>query len=89
MKLELGMQPVKKIVDGKVAAADLQNILNCSDVATVFLDNALNIRFFTPAPSGRAGWVAKRSLHGPLSHIASSNPTLAKKADEKPSTSPR
>ncbi len=30
-------------------AADLQNILDSSDVATLFLDTALNIRFFTPA----------------------------------------
>jgi two-component system CheB/CheR fusion protein len=28
---------------------DLQNILHSSDVATLFLDSALNIRFFTPA----------------------------------------
>ena len=30
-------------------ANDLQNILYSSDVATIFLDNDLNIRFFTPA----------------------------------------
>ncbi len=30
-------------------ANDLQNILYSSDVATIFLDNKLNIRFFTPA----------------------------------------
>ncbi|MGA2128064.1 MAG: CheR family methyltransferase [Xanthobacteraceae bacterium] len=28
---------------------DLRNIMNCSDVATLFLDTNLNIRFFTPA----------------------------------------
>jgi two-component system, chemotaxis family, CheB/CheR fusion protein len=33
----------------RATAADLQNILNSSDVATIFLDTALNIRFFTPA----------------------------------------
>jgi two-component system CheB/CheR fusion protein len=33
----------------RATAADLQNILNSSDSATLFLDTALGIRFFTPA----------------------------------------
>ena len=33
----------------RVTANDLQNILYSTDVATVFLDTDLNIRFFTPA----------------------------------------
>ena len=33
----------------RTTANDLQNILYSTDVATLFLDSALNIRFFTPA----------------------------------------
>lgn len=33
----------------RTTANDLQNILYSTDVATLFLDDALNIRFFTPA----------------------------------------
>ena len=33
----------------RVTSSDLQNILNSADVATLFLDRDLNIRFFTPA----------------------------------------
>jgi two-component system CheB/CheR fusion protein len=33
----------------RTTSADLQNILYSTDVATLFLDPALNIRFFTPA----------------------------------------
>jgi len=33
----------------RAMANDLQNILNSADIATVFLDRQLNIRFFTPA----------------------------------------
>ncbi len=32
----------------RATSSDLQNILNSSDVAPLFLDNAFNIRFFTP-----------------------------------------
>ena len=33
----------------RTTSNDLQNILNSTDVATLFLDEGLNIRFFTPA----------------------------------------
>jgi len=35
----------------RTTANDLQNLLYSTDVATLFLDNDLNIRFFTPAAS--------------------------------------
>src|SRR3984885_15811459 len=37
---------------------DLQNILYSIDVATLFLDTDLNIRFFTPATRSLFGFVA-------------------------------
>jgi len=41
---------LQEALDGqRDAANDLQNILYSADVATLFLDSALNIRFFTPA----------------------------------------
>ena len=42
----------------RTTAADLQNILNSSDVATLFLDIDLNIRFFTPASRSLFGVIA-------------------------------
>jgi two-component system CheB/CheR fusion protein len=33
----------------RTTSNDLQNVLNSTDVATIFLDTALNIRFYTPA----------------------------------------
>ena len=53
----------------RATAADLQNILNCSDVATVFLDNALNIRFFTPAAKSLFG-VTSVDIGRPLADLA-------------------
>ena len=53
----------------RATAADLQNILNSSDVATVFLDNALNIRFFTPAAKSLFG-VTGVDIGRPLADLA-------------------
>ena len=53
----------------RAIAADLQNILNSSDVATVFLDNALNIRFFTPAAKSLFG-VTSVDIGRPLADLA-------------------
>src|SRR5579863_7279245 len=33
----------------RTTANDLRNVLNSANVATIFLDDRLNIRFFTPA----------------------------------------
>ncbi|MGA9265373.1 MAG: response regulator, partial [Rhodomicrobium sp.] len=53
----------------RATAADLQNILNSSDVATLFLDNALNIRFFTPAAKSLFG-VTGVDIGRPLTDLA-------------------
>ncbi len=53
----------------RATAADLQNILNSSDVATLFLDNALNIRFFTPAAKSFFG-VTSVDIGRPLTDLA-------------------
>ena len=53
----------------RATAADLQNILNSSDIATVFLDKALNIRFFTPAAKSLFG-VTLVDIGRPLADLA-------------------
>jgi two-component system CheB/CheR fusion protein len=53
----------------RATAADLQNILNSSDVATLFLDTSLNIRFFTPAAKSLFG-VSGVDIGRPLADLA-------------------
>jgi two-component system CheB/CheR fusion protein len=48
---------------------DLQNILNSSDAATLFLDENLNIRFFTPSAASRFNLIAS-DVGRPLSDLA-------------------
>ncbi|MEI8395815.1 MAG: chemotaxis protein CheB [Rhodospirillaceae bacterium] len=48
---------------------DLQNILNSSDVATLFLDDQLNIRLFTPAAKSLFGVIAT-DIGRPMSDLA-------------------
>jgi two-component system CheB/CheR fusion protein len=50
-------------------ASDLQNILNSSDIATVFLDRNFNIRFFTPAAQSSFGIIAT-DVGRPLANLA-------------------
>ncbi|MGH7554081.1 MAG: response regulator, partial [Longimicrobiales bacterium] len=45
----LNSQLHETVEQQRATSKDLQNILNSSDVATLFLDADLNIRFFTPA----------------------------------------
>ena len=45
----LNSQLQETLEQQRATSADLQNILNSSGVATLFLDPAFNIRFFTPA----------------------------------------
>ncbi len=50
-------------------ASDLRNILNSSDVATLFLDRAFNIRFFTPPATALFGLIAS-DVGRPLADLA-------------------
>ena len=45
----LNSQLHETVEQQRATSNDLQNILNSTDVATLFLDGELNIRFFTPA----------------------------------------
>lgn len=45
----LNSQLHETVEQQRATSDDLQNILNSTDVATLFLDSDLNIRFFTPA----------------------------------------
>ena len=45
----LNSQLHETVEQQRATSDDLQNILNSTDVATLFLDGDLNIRFFTPA----------------------------------------
>jgi two-component system CheB/CheR fusion protein len=51
------------------SASDLRNILNSSDVATLFLDQAFNIRFFTPPATALFGLIAS-DVGRPLADLA-------------------
>ena len=48
---------------------DLKNILNSSDVATLFLDRDLNVRYFTPAASPLFNLIST-DVGRPLTHLA-------------------
>jgi two-component system, chemotaxis family, CheB/CheR fusion protein len=45
----LNAQLQETVAQQRATTSDMQNILNSSDLATLFLDQALRIRFFTPA----------------------------------------
>ncbi len=53
----------------KALANDLENILNSSDLATLFLDEKLNIRFFTPAATALFS-VISSDVGRPLADLA-------------------
>ena len=54
---------------------DLQNILNSSDASTLFLDENLNIRFFTPSAASRFNLIAS-DVGRPLADFANPLPAL-------------
>lgn len=53
----------------RTTSNDLQNILNSTDVATIFLDTKLNIRFFTPATKALFG-VIPSDIGRPLADLS-------------------
>jgi two-component system CheB/CheR fusion protein len=63
-------------------ADDLQNILNSSDAATLFLDEKLNIRFFTPGVATRFNLIAT-DVGRPLADLANPFPDFDLIADGK------
>ena len=65
----LNAQLQESLEHQRATAADLQNILDSSDVATLFLDTALNIRFFTPAAKSLFG-VTGVDIGRPLADLA-------------------
>ncbi|WP_088360689.1 MULTISPECIES: chemotaxis protein CheB [Rhodomicrobium] len=65
----LNAQLQETLEQQRATAADMQNILNSSDVATLFLDAGLNIRFFTPAARSLFG-VISADIGRPLDDLA-------------------
>ncbi len=65
----LNNQLQETIEQQRQLADDLQNILNSSEVATLFLDHQLNIRFFTPAVKVLFGVIAT-DIGRPLRDLA-------------------
>ncbi len=65
----LNSQLQETLEQQRATSADLQNILNSSGVATLFLDPALNIRFFTPAAKSLFG-VSSVDIGRPVADLA-------------------
>ena len=59
-----------KLDDLALAQSDMQNLLNSTDIATLFLDNALNVRRFTEHMS-RIVQLREGDIGRPLSDLAS------------------
>lgn len=77
----LNGQLQETLTQQRATADDLQNILNSSDLATIFLDADLNIRFFTPAAKALFSVIATdvgRPLTDLVHHFA--NPNLLRDA---------
>ncbi|MGO9173165.1 MAG: chemotaxis protein CheB [Rhodomicrobium sp.] len=65
----LNAQLHESLEQQRATAADLENILNSSDVATLFLDAAFKIRFFTPAAKSFFG-VSSVDIGRPVADLA-------------------
>ena len=66
----LNSQLHETVEQQRTTANDLQNVLNSANVATIFLDGKLNIRFFTPAVKSHFSIVAT-DVGRPLADLAS------------------
>jgi two-component system CheB/CheR fusion protein len=76
----LNSQVQESLERQKTAANDLQNILYSTDLATLFLDADLKIRFFTPATRSLFNVIAS-DIGRPLADLASLAPNLGLAAD--------
>ena len=65
----LNAQLQESLEQQRATATDLENILNSSDVATLFLDSAFKIRFFTPAAKSFFG-VSGVDIGRPVADLA-------------------
>jgi two-component system CheB/CheR fusion protein len=65
----LNSQLQETLDEHRTIANDLENILTSADVATLFLDDRLNIRFFTPAAKSLFSVIAS-DIGRPLSDLA-------------------
>jgi two-component system CheB/CheR fusion protein len=65
----LNAQLQETLEQQRATSADLENILNSSDVATLFLDSAFKIRFFTPAAKSFFG-VSSVDIGRPVADLA-------------------
>jgi two-component system CheB/CheR fusion protein len=77
----LNGQLQETLIQQRATADDLQNILNSSDLATIFLNADLKIRFFTPAAQALFSVIASdvgRPLADLVHHFA--NPNLLRDA---------
>jgi two-component system CheB/CheR fusion protein len=66
----LNSQLQETLEQNRSVANDLENILNSADVATLFLDEQFNIRFFTPAVTPLFSMIAS-DIGRPLADLAS------------------
>jgi len=66
----LNSQLHETVEQQRTTANDLQNVLTSANVATIFLDGKLNIRFFTPAVKSHFSIVAT-DIGRPLADLAS------------------
>ena len=65
----LNSQLQETLTQHQILANDLENILNSADVATLFLDEKLRIRFFTPAAKALFSVIAS-DIGRPLADLA-------------------
>ena len=64
----LNSRPHETVEQQRTKASDLRSILNSTDVATLFLDADLSIRFFTPAAKSLFNSIAS-DVGRPLAHL--------------------